>query len=294
VITHTAPLGGFRAGDLQVEEWGVTLPFETMRQDGRGTEGALFLFARDRLEDPRAPAYVSGLLSALRTVIDRATPKSVPKWAIGYLDVRMPIDVLEPPATEEAYRDAFLSYPWLGRILPDRPKKAPTYVRAPARAIMRDGAIDLDALYAWVHAHSMWTFDDPKWDAAMLRALPEPVRVLQGLFTIESMVGGNGFEVFLLQAKSAVVRDAYTAVAAAGAEKLRELMAQGIGLAARHGAEFMRERGKKWLEEFEDCSVEDWSEIDGRETDSSFALLESELRPCAMRYAERHRDTLVR
>ncbi|MGZ3455948.1 MAG: DMP19 family protein [Polyangiales bacterium] len=289
-VSFDAPAGGFRVGALRIEEPGVWVELATTRSDGRGTEGSLYLFGSDRVEDPRAVPFVTGLFAALRRLIERGSPK----WANGYLDVRMPIDVLEIGATSDQYRDQFLSYPWLGRLFPERPAKAPPYVRAPERAVTRSGALDLDALFAWVYAHAQRTYDDPRWDDAMIRALPEPVRVLEGLHLIDSMVGGNGFEVFLAQARGAVVRQTYAALEAAGAEQLRELMAAGIGLAAQSGAEFMQERAKKWLEPFEDLAADDWSEIDGHEPDRSYALLGSELRPSALRFAERHRDALVR
>lgn len=289
-----AALGGYRVEALNVDEWSVWLALSTTRHDGRGTEGALYLFAPDRLGDPRAVPFAAGLLAALRAVIERATAESARKWAVGWLDVRMPIDVLDVDATADDFREQFLTWPWLGRLLPNRPTKPPPFVRAPARAVMRDGALDLPALFAWVNAHAQRTYDDRRWDEAMIGALPAPVRVLQGLWLVESSVGGNGFEVFLLQASGAEVRHVHASLEAAGAKKLARLMGAGIDLAAQHGAEFMRERSKKWLDAFEGLAADDWSEIDGHEPNRSFALIESELRPCALRWAERHRDAVVR
>lgn len=287
--SFTGKFGGFRVGSLHVEEHGVWLSLTTTRPDGIDTDGTVFLFARERLDDPRSVPFASGLLAALRRLLE----KQPNNWAVGYLDVRMPLEVLEVGATADAYRDQFLTHAWLGRFLPERPQKPPPYVPAPAAAVSGGGALELEGLLAWIAAHAQRTYE-PRWDDAMIRALPESARVLEAVHMIDSMVGGNGFEVFLAQARGAVVRQAREALEAIGAEKLAALMGAGIGLAAAQGAEFMNERAKKWLEKFEDRAAADWSEIDGHAVDRSYALLASELRPCALRYAEAHRAALVR
>lgn len=292
-VSHEAALGGFRVKGVRVEE-GVWLELETRRHDGRGTEGALFLFRRTCLDDPRAEPYARGLVAALARVIDRATPLSVTKWAVGWLDVRMPLEVLAVDATSEAYCTEFLRYAWLGRLLPDRPAKAPSYERAPVEAVVRDGALELDALFAWIHAQAQRTYDDPRWDDAMIRALPAPARVLEGLHLLDAMVGGNGFEVFLAQARGADVRHCLAALEAVDAPRLLHLLREGIALAASQGAEFTNERSRKWLEAFEAPGAHEWSAIDGHEPDRSYALLATELRPAARRFAEQHRARLLR
>lgn len=292
-VSHEAPLGGFRVTGVRVAD-GAWLEVETHRHDGRGTEGALFLFGHRRLDDPRALPFARGLLAALSQVIDRATPRTIGQWAIGWLDVRMPLEVLTPGATSDAYCAEFLRYAWLGRLLPDRPTKPPPFERAPVEAIVRGNELDLDALFAWIQAQAQRTYEDPRWDDARIRALPAPARVLEGLHLLDAMVGGNGFEVFLAQARGADVRHCLAALEAVDAPRLLHLLREGIALAASQGAEFTNERSRKWLEAFEDPSAHEWSTIDGHEPDRSYALLATELRPAASRFAERHRARLLR
>ena len=128
--SFTGKSGGFRVDGLQVEQHGVWLSLTTTGSGGSDTDGTVFLFARHRLDDPRSVPFACGYLAALRRLLERQPQV----WAVGYLDVRMPLEVLEVGATTDAYRDQFLTHAWLGRLLPDRPQRPPAYVRAPAAA----------------------------------------------------------------------------------------------------------------------------------------------------------------
>lgn len=292
--TREPVAGVYRVGSFVVSSgWGLSVELRTTRAQGTSTEGGYYLCATNQLDDPRLGPYTEGFILALRSVLERATDTSMRDWAIGNFD-HLPLEVLDANAPATHYRDYFLTYPWLGRLLPTRPPKAPAYVHAPAAAVSpARGESELDRLWSWIWQHARSTYVDLKWDDAMTKALPEPVRVLSALLTIHSMVGGNGFEVFLAQARGTVVRDAYQALVTVGAEQLRALMAKGIPLAEREGATFTSERARKWLDAFND-PASSWSEIDGHEPDRSYALLNSELVPAAERYANAHRAALVR
>lgn len=284
-----------RVGPLLLTPWEVWLGLRTTTPQGLGTEGSCFLAKAEQVHDPRLAPYAEGMILSLRSILERASDASMENWAIGYFDVRLPLDVFGADVTADRVREYFLTYPWLGRLLPSRPAKAPAYVPAPSGAVLHaDGTVDLDRLWLWIGQHTQPRHEDTRWDDAMTRALPPPVRVLAALRTVDSRVGGNGFEVFLAQARGVEVRDAYDALAAVSAECLRELMARGIGLAAKEAAAFTGERAKAWYAPFEGQAAASWPEIDGHEPDRSYALLQSELIPAAERYANAHVGALVR
>ncbi|MDC0675315.1 DMP19 family protein [Nannocystis radixulma] len=281
-------------GPLFVAPWYVSLCVKTSGFDKMETEGALAICDRKRMLDPRIAPYLEGQLMALTTVARAATRELVKRyWAIGYLHCALPLTVLPRDATADTYRRYFLTYPWLGRFLPDRPVIAPPYVRAPAEDYLRDGKVDLPHLWTWIYQHTQRTWDDEAWDDAMIEALPEPVRILASAHTLDAMVGGNGFEVWLSQTRGADIRRAYHALGVLGATKLAALMAGGIALAAHHGAEFAYEKDKSWWRAIRTRRPRDWHEIDGHAPDRTYALLESELVPLSQKYAEAHRDALI-
>ncbi len=158
---------------------------------------------------------------------------------------------------------------------------------------MKGALVDVDRITSWIEHFTERTFVDLRWDDARLKAMPVEVRALDGVAMINAMVGGNGFEVFLAQTRGATIRHCFDALKTVGATQLRALMAEGIALAARQGAEFMNERNTNWVDAF-DRGATSWVEIDGREPDRTYALIESELMPRASEYANRHQRVLVR
>jgi hypothetical protein len=196
-------------------------------------------------------------------------------------------------ATKDDFSRYFLTYPWLGQYLPDRPARAPAYVRAPAEDYLQDSKVDLHALWRWISRQVPRTFDDLAWDEAMLAALPEPVRVLEAALMVHAMAGGNGLEVWLSQARGADIRRSHHALGVLGATRLQALMAMGIALAAHQGAEFVHEGDAARTRAIKARKPSDWREIDGHEPDRTYALLESELVPLAQKYAETNRDELI-
>ncbi|MEZ4452970.1 MAG: hypothetical protein R3B09_26155 [Nannocystaceae bacterium] len=281
-------------GPLLVAPGYVSVSVATSGSGKLDTEGELPVCDRARMLDPRVAPYLEGQLLALTTVARSATREVVQRWwAMGYLHCGLPLTVLPRDASADTYRRYFLSYPWLGRFLPERPLVAPPYVRAPVEATTRGGEVDLDGLCTWISHHAQRTFEDHAWDDAMMAALPEPVGVLAAVHEIQAMVGGGGFEVWLGQARGAEIRRAYHALGVVGATRLAALMAAGIVLAAHQGAEFTREPDRTWWRAIQARRPRTWSEIDGHAPDRTYALLESELQPLAQRYAERHRDALI-
>lgn len=281
-------------GPLFVAPWFVSLGVKTSASDKRDTEGSLTICERGQLLDPRVAACLEGQLMALTTVASSATRAVVQRcWAIGYLNTALPLAVLPRGATRDDYRQYFLTYPWLGQYLPDRPARAPAYVRAPMDEYLRDGKLDVRHLWSWTYRQTPRTFDDVAWDDAMLAALPDSVRTLEAAHLLYSMVGGNGLEVWLSQARGADVRRGHHALGVLGATKLQTLMAMGIALAAHHGAEFCYEDDVAWTRAIRARRPRGWREIDGHEPDRTYALLESELVPLAQKYAEAHRDELI-
>lgn len=248
---------------------------------------------RAQLRDPRLGDYLEGMLLALRAVLERASAASMDHWAIGYFTEHPPLDVLGERPTAQQFREYFLTYPWFGRLLPDLPATPPAYELAPFSAASFNGAFDVEALWSWIAQHSRRTFVNAKWDDAMIRALPKPVRTLSAAHILHAMVGGNGFEVYLSQANGPEIRRCYEALGELGAVRLQALMAKGIALAASQGAEFAYTRTREWAQRFPRAASA-WGEIDGHEEDRSYALLKSELVPAAQRYAEKHRAELVR
>lgn len=283
-----------REGPLHVTPWGVSLGVRTSAVDKRETAGGLAICERGQLLDPRVIACLEGQLMALTTVARAADREVVRRsWAIGYLAVGLPLAALPRGASGDEYRRYYLTYPWLGRLLPGRPAAAPPYVRAPADEVLRPGGLALDALLCWIGRQVARTHEDFAWDEAMIAALPEPVRVLEAVHLMQAMVGGNGFEVWLSQARGADIRRAHHALGALGATRLRALLAMGVALAAHHGAEFTGEDDVAWVRAVRGRRPGDWRAIDGHEPDRSYALLDSELVPLAREYAEAHRHELI-
>jgi hypothetical protein len=244
-------------------------------------------------DDPRWPAYVEGWLDAVATVheahsVESLRPLRWRPWAAS-----LPVDVLDEGSSAREFSEKFLEYPWLGRLLPSRPSKPPAYERAPRSAVMKGARVDLGRITSWIDHFTERTFVDHRWDDALLKAMPPEVRALDGVAMINAMVGGNGFEVFLAQARGATVRHCFAALKTVGATQLHGLMAEGIALAARQGAEFMNERNTRWVDAF-DRGATSWDAIDGWDPDRTYALIESELMPKASEYADRHQRVLVR
>lgn len=281
-------------GPLFVSPWSVSLCVRTAAFDKMDTDGGLAICERGQLGDPRVVPCLEGQLMALTSVARLMTgPLVRRRWAIGYLNASLPLSALPRSATKDDYHRYYLTYPWLGRYLPGRPARAPAYVRAPAELCLRDGGLDVGGLRAWIGRQVARTFEDFAWDEAMIAALPEPVRVLEAVDGIHAMVGGNGFEVWLSQARGADVRRGYHGLGAIGASKLQALMAMGIALAASQGAEFSHEDDAGWARAIKARRPSDWRAIDGHEPDRSYALLESELVPLVHKYAEAHRLELI-
>lgn len=281
-------------GPLFITPWYVTLGVRTSGFDKMDTDGALTVSNRGQLLDPRTAPCLEGQLMALTTVATAATKEIVRRyWAVGYLNTSLPPTVLPRTATKDDFCRYFLTYPWLGRYLPDRPAKAPAYVLAPADECQRDGKLDIHSLWTWIYRQVARTFEDTAWDEAMIAALPEPVRVLEAAHMLCSMAGGNGLEVWLSQARGADIRRAHHALGVLGAAKLQALMTMGIALAAHQGAEFVYEHDAARTRALKGRKPGSWREIDGHEPDRTYALLDSELVPAAQQYAEKHRAELI-
>jgi hypothetical protein len=282
---------GEHVGPFCLWKTGTSLGLCTIR-DGAPLRGTVSVGTlRDR-RDLRFPAYVEGFVLALRKLVQRENARIVEDWAIGRLDVRPPLGVLPEGTSALRYRDYFLTAPWLGWFV-EVPAKPLRWMPAPEEVVVdANGAIDLYELRHWVSRHVPQTYRNRQWDNAMRASVPEPVRVIWSIHWLDAMVGGNGFEVYLSQASGAVMRDMHHALRAIGAVRMLERMTRGIALAARQGAEFMHERGRKWVDAFDDPAPS-WQEID-RGPEGSFELLPSEVLPAAQRYAEAHRASFVR
>ena len=281
-------------GVLRADRWGVYASLRTARREVE-TEGSLFLMRRDQLADPRAPAFVAGLCGALTELLARSTAASMKQWAIGYLNEAPPLELLGPGADEAAWRETMLGYPWFGRLLPTRPSAPPEYERAPARAVMIDGALDFTALGAWIDHFARRTYTDPRWDEACRRQLPPPARTLHALYEFSASAGGGGFEVYLSQTQGVILREVLAALTEVGCESLAAMMTRGLALAADQGAEFSHERGPRWWAKLGgEAPEEGWRALDGHEPGRSWYLLRHELEPRARGYAEAHRSALIR
>jgi hypothetical protein len=271
-------------GPLHAGPWSITVALRLSPLDGPTSRLELTVCEPRHLTDPRLPAYVDGWTRGLTTLLHLATYQSANRWAPGYVDVLLPLEVRPVGASAEDYHADFISYPWFGRLLPERPATPPPYVMPPAEIVVRDGQLDVASLGVWIYRQVARSYSDRKWDAALVKALPEPVRVLDGAQMIDAMVGGNGFETFLGQTDSFRVRQCHAALVAVGAPRLAALMAMGIDLARREGCEFAHERATAWLKPFAGLApAGGWKDIDGHEPDRTYALLKSELEPAMRR-----------
>ncbi len=281
-------------GALLIHEWGIAVNLQCIRAGRPPADGEVLLARSSDWDDVRLLAFVEGWLAALKVVLESADAKSIDPWVPHYLTPSMPIDKLDEGSSAAEYRAEFLKYPWLGSLLPKRPASAPPFERAPRSAVLRGDAIELQALWDWIGRFARRTYVDRRWDDAMIAALPAPVRALDGAQMIYALVGGNGFETFLGSQRSSVIVQCYESLVAIGARATSAAMARGIGLAAKQGAEFLAERSVAWTRTFRGEAAAQWSEVDGHDPNKSYALMDAELSPCALAFAERHRDVLVR
>lgn len=280
-------------GPFVVHDEGISLGVRTIFEDREPFDAMPVIVDEKDYDDPRVLAHIEGWMDALVTTVAKCSDAAFKKnWR--WLSVRpsLPIEALDLGATAEEFRERALQFPWLGRYLDELPKKAPAYERAPREIALVGDRVELHRLMGWVGFFTQRTFEDSRWDDAMMRSMPEPVRVLDGVETINAMVGGNGFEVFLSQTRGAIVRHCYVALGNVGAPRLRAVMGQSIALAARQGAEFMYERNTAWFEQFETRAT-NWSALDGWDEGHTYSLIEQELMPAANEYANRHRAALV-
>ncbi|MFO0560108.1 MAG: hypothetical protein U0269_18985 [Polyangiales bacterium] len=281
-------------GPLVVSEDGILLGVRQQLVGREPRDASAPIVLEQHYDDPRVLAHVEGWLGALGEALREGDAEQLRKsWYRLTVSPSLALEVLELGASAAEYRAKALEFPWLGRLSRALPKRPPAYERAPRELVLRGDRVEFSRIADWIYAFSEQTFADARWDDAMVRALPEPARVLDGVSTINAMVGGNGFEVFLAQTRGATIRQCYAALGKVGAPRLRAVMAKGIALAARQGAEFMYERSTAWIERFA-SSARDWSELDGWDEGHTYWLIENELMAAADEYANRHRAALVR
>lgn len=281
-------------GALLVNEWALSIRLRCTRAARPPHDGEVTLASAERWDDVRLPAFVEGWLAALKVILSSATSESIDRWVPSSLQPTLPLDLLDEGSNAEEFCRAFLEFPWLGHLLPKRPKSAPRYVLAPRSVVLAADELRLFELWEWIGYFTRQSYVDARWDDAMIKALPDAARALDGVALIHALVGGNGFEVFLDSQRLAVVRHCYESLLAVGATELAAVMRRGIGLAVARGAQFMSERNTGWARSFRAEAAGAWSEVDGHDPDKSYALIESELVPRALAFANRHRDELVR
>ncbi|MBL8677924.1 MAG: hypothetical protein JNK05_02065 [Myxococcales bacterium] len=281
-------------GSIAISEWGLSVNLRCTRAGRPPLDGEVTIAHAESWDDVRVPAFVEGWLGAVKAILESATSESIDRWVPSYLDPGLPVDAMEEGTNSEEFCRKFLEYTWLGYLLPKRPKVAPMFERAPRSVALKASEIDLYGLWGWIGNFARRCYVDPRWDDALIQRLPPAARALEGAQMIDAMVGGNGFEVFLASQRSAVILHCYESLSAIGAKQLSALMRRGVGLAARQGAEFTTERNQGWLRPFRADAAEQWSDVDGHDPGRSYALMTSELVPCANAFAERNRDDLVR
>ena len=293
--------GSVAVGVVAGSKHGVWVEAEAKDADG-ASAGELFLMEARDLEDPRRDAFIQGWVSALRRIIDQPSAPAC-TFAIGFLDQRMPLDVVSD-ASAAAYVAAFLQAKWLGRFLPERMRtpSGEAYEKAPKAAVTRKGRIDLDLLSLWIARHAELGYADPKLDLQKLDALPPVPRTLWYVFSMEGAVHNGGASSYLSQTSWFEIHRAYQALTEVGANKFADLIRRGVPVAVDEFPAFRnrddRYRGEKtsrWRAGFRrDPKLSSTSELDGHEKNQSFFLIDHELRPRIQAYVERHQDVLIR
>ncbi len=290
--------GAIAVGAVAGNTYGVWV---TVRlAEGRNPTVLYLLESRD-LVDPRRYAFLEGWVSALRRILTQPTALAC-SWCNSDLDQRMPLDVVAV-ASAKAYEAAFLQAKWLGRFLPAR-KRTPTrdaYEKVPGAVVMRNGAIDLDALSLWIGRHAQLGHVDPKADLAVLDALPPVPRALWYVFAMEGMVHNGGMSSFLLQTAAFQIDGAYRALVEVGAKQFAELIRRGVPVAADEFPSFRSrddryrcEKSRAWRSGFKlDPKLSSTSDLDGHDKGKSFYLIDREMRPKLQAYVKKHADALI-